>query len=319
MHSEEYIKHLVMRGYSRETISGRDTSFTMFKKFLSLYNISDKPNDWDRDTFVKFYTFLNDYRFSFCDNSKTGYITEKSRRNYTKRSLSKETILIYMRNMKDYLKYLFESGEIDSFPFETIDIHSKSKRKLKSDISESDINKIVKAIPLNDALGFRNRTMIELIYGTGLRKGETSRLDIGDINTEDRYIIVHGKGKKQRIIPIGNVAIKYVTEYVKDVRIRILSSRNLSEKALFLSDRGRLRANSIGKIITECGRAAGVYDLSAHKLRHAFALHMMRRGCDIRYIQEILGHERLATTTIYTEVYDYDLIEKIREFHPGND
>ncbi|HMB00444.1 MAG TPA: tyrosine-type recombinase/integrase [Spirochaetota bacterium] len=320
MLDQGYKDYLVLKGFSPQTIETRYTAWTIFKRFLNLYRIGDDPAYWTAKVFTDFHTYLKDYRYTIADNSETGYRRDHTRRKYVKRSLSNDTVMIYMRAMRHYMKYLYETRAVSFYPFETITLRSKNRERIKDDISEKDINRIVSVINESDSYGFRDKTMIELIYGTGIRKSETAGLNITDLNMEDRYLIVFGKGRKQRIVPLGQVALRYLREYIYNVRLKMLNPDNMSEKALFLSKGGRrLTPGSIGRIIRECGRAAGVKGVYAHKLRHAFALHMLRRGCDIRYIQEILGHERLATTTVYTQIYDYDLAARIAKFHPGND
>jgi len=143
-------------------------------------------------------------------------------------------------------------------------------------------------------------------------------LDITDVDLRENIICVRrSKGGKGRYVPLGKIALLYIQEYISEVRKYLLSIEDMGQPALFLNKHGkRLYCGSINRMIREYSRKDGMYHITTHKLRHAFALHMLRQGCDIRYIQEILGHEDLCTTQIYTTIYDGDLREKVDRYHP---
>ena len=156
------------------------------------------------------------------------------------------------------------------------------------------------------------------MYGSGLRLADVHKLDIENIDFKEEILrIKQGKGRKDRNVPLGEITLAYLKEYITAVRKYLISVENQNQPAVFLSRNGkRYDKCSISRMIKEYSVKAGIQNITPHKLRHAFSLHMMRRGCDIRFIQEILGHEELETTQIYTEIFDGELKEKIEQYHP---
>lgn len=317
-YQDRYLKLLMAQNFSKSTLKAKCNTFKLFESFLKIYNYDNNAKAWDSKIFEYFYDYLKSYTYKIADNRVIGYQKDKSKRKYIKKKLKEEVILNHVTNLKQLVKYLLESNIIYTNPFEKLKFRLSKKNRIKEDITEKEINELTEAINEQTYLGYRDRTIIEVIYGTGIRLKETETLNIYDIDFKEGALHVRqGKGKKDRLIPIGEVALSYVKEYMTEVRKYLLSVENISEEALFLNGKGkRLTDNSIGRIIRDYARRVGIYHVTTHKLRHSFALHMMRKGCDIRYIQEILGHENLRTTEIYTEVYDYDLREKILKYHP---
>ena len=242
---------------------------------------------------------------------------DKKKRKYVTKKLVKKTILRCMSNIKSYIHYLVEHKILFNNPVNNI-ILPKWEETLKPDITQEDIEKLVSVIDTSNFLGYRDRTLIELIYSTGIRRMEACNLDVYDIDFKEGILKVRkGKGSKDRLIPLGEVIQSYLKEYLTKVRKYLVNIDRMDEQALFISHNGsRLTKGTISSIVRIYARKAGVYHLQTHKLRHACALHMMKKGCDIRYIQQILGHEFLETTTVYTQVFDYDLKEKILKHHP---
>lgn len=304
--------------YSEGHIRSVYSNMKKFEMYLSLTDSTANPYSWTQETFETYYAFLKTYRFKKADNRKTGYLRNKADRKYISRPLSKVVIAQHMDTMKNFMQYLLEHDKIYTNPFDKVEFKYPEKSVLSRNVTRTDISGLVSVIDTYTYLGYRNRTIIELIYGTGLRLFEISMLNIQDIDFKESSLIVRkGKGRKGRIVPLGEVALSYVREYISAVRKYLLSIDNRNETALFLNNRGnRLFSGSICRIVREYSRTAGLYHITTHKLRHAFSLHMLRQGCDIRYIQEILGHVDLKTTTIYTQIFDKELKEKIQEYHP---
>jgi len=307
----EFITHLQSIGLARGTIKYRKYAINFLYSYIKKEKISINDNECYSAIMENFYTYLLSYRYVH-----KNYVT----REYIKKSLSRTTLSKIMYAIRSYYYFLHDKQLIYKNPFDKINISTKSEWSIKSEVKESDIEKLISVIDCGMYRGFRDRTIIELLYCTGLRRNEITRLDVHDIDFGQGIIHVrYGKGKKQRLIPIGEVAIGFVKEYISEVRRHLISIENLQEPALFISIRGtRLVCDVIGCIVQKYARLAGCPHITTHKLRHAFALHMIRRGCDIRYIQEILGHADLETTTIYTQIYNSDLKEKIAKYHPGN-
>lgn len=167
-----------------------------------------------------------------------------------------------------------------------------------------------------DFLAIRNRAILELMYACGLRVSEVAALNVSSVNLDDRVIRVVGKGSKERIVPVGHLALKALGRYLKEARPYLLKSPD--EPTLFLSRLGRrLDRERIWGIIKETARLAGITkNVHPHTLRHSFASHLLENGADLRVIQEMLGHADIATTQIYTHIDQRRLLEVQRKFHP---
>ena len=167
-----------------------------------------------------------------------------------------------------------------------------------------------------DFLAIRNRAILELMYACGLRVSEVAALNVSSVNLDDRVIRVVGKGSKERIVPVGHLALRALGRYLKEARPYLLKSPD--EPTLFLSRLGRrLDRERIWGIIKETARLAGIpKNVHPHTLRHSFASHLLENGADLRVIQEMLGHADIATTQIYTHIDQRRLLEVQRKFHP---
>ncbi len=167
-----------------------------------------------------------------------------------------------------------------------------------------------------DFLAIRNRAILELMYACGLRVSEVAALNVSSVNLDDRVIRVVGKGSKERIVPVGHLALRALGRYLKEARPYLLKSPD--EPTLFLSRLGRrLDRERIWGIIKETARLAGITkNVHPHTLRHSFASHLLENGADLRVIQEMLGHADIATTQIYTHIDQRRLLEVQRKFHP---
>lgn len=167
-----------------------------------------------------------------------------------------------------------------------------------------------------DFLAIRNRVILELMYACGLRVSEVAALNVSSVNLDDRVIRVVGKGSKERIVPVGHLALRALGRYLKEARPYLLKSPD--EPTLFLSRLGRrLDRERIWGIIKETARLAGITkNVHPHTLRHSFASHLLENGADLRVIQEMLGHADIATTQIYTHIDQRRLLEVQRKFHP---
>jgi integrase/recombinase XerD len=182
--------------------------------------------------------------------------------------------------------------------------------------SESQVARLMAAPPADTALGLRDRAILELLYGTGLRLSECSRLDLMDVDLAAMTLLVrNGKGKKDRLLPIPARAGEALDAYLR--RARSLLSRDPRERALFLSrDATRLTRTAIQLAVKWHGIGAGLPALSPHALRHACGTHLVRGGADLRHVQELLGHERIQTTAIYTSLDLSDLRTALEKCHP---
>ena len=191
--------------------------------------------------------------------------------------------------------------------------------KLPDVLSEKEIDKMIEVIDLSKPEGQRNRAIIEVLYGCGLRVSELINLKISDLFFDDGFIRVIGKGNKQRLVPISDYTIKYINLYKESIRIHLPIQAGF-EDFLFLNRRGKnLTRVMIFTIVKELSIIAGVKKtISPHTFRHSFATHLLKNGADLRAIQLMLGHESITTTEIYTHVDQEFIRDAIIKFHPRN-
>lgn len=220
--------------------------------------------------------------------------------------------------LKSFFKYLRMERIVDENP--TILLESpRIGRHLPEVLSVDEIDNMIAAIDLSTPEGNRNRAIIETMYGCGLRVSELCNLQINDINFENRFIIVTGKGSKQRMVPMSDIAAQLVDSYINNERAAV-PVKTGEEGIVFLNRRGRrLSRVMIFYIIRDLAALAGIKkDVSPHTLRHSFATHLLEGGANLRAIQQMLGHESIATTEIYLHMDNTRLREEILLHHPRN-
>jgi integrase/recombinase XerD len=193
----------------------------------------------------------------------------------------------------------------------------KTGRKLPDTLSVDDINRLIDAIDLSKPEGTRNKAMLETLYGCGLRVSELINLKISNIYFNEGFIKITGKGDKERLVPAGNAALKYIRIYIENVRNKQDIKKEYSD-ILFLNRRGaQLSRVMVFLIIKElAGRIGLKKNISPHTFRHSFATHLIEGGADLRAVQEMLGHESITTTEIYTHLDREYLRDAILSFHP---
>lgn len=222
----------------------------------------------------------------------------------------------FLSALRSFYRYLILDEYITTDPTELIE-SPQFGRSLPDVLSESDIDKIISAIDLSKPEGERNRAMLEVLYGCGLRVTELVNLKISELRFKENYIIVTGKGNKQRIVPINSAAIKYCNIYMQQVRSHQSPIKTATD-IVFLNKRGnKLSRVMIFLIIKELCEKAGIRKtVSPHTFRHSFATHLVMRGANLRVVQDMLGHESITTTEIYTHLNTQKLRETIEKFHP---
>jgi integrase/recombinase XerD len=194
----------------------------------------------------------------------------------------------------------------------------KLKRTLPDVLSFDEIENIISQIDLSKPEGGRNKAIVELMYSCGLRVSEVVNLKISQLYFETGFIRVRGKGDKERLVPVGKSAVKYVKIYMKDIRLHIRVKKG-NEDILFLNKRGtKLSRVMIFLIIKDLVKKAGIKKtVSPHTFRHSFATHLVEGGADLRAVQEMLGHESITTTEIYTHLDREFLRKTLENFHPA--
>lgn len=220
--------------------------------------------------------------------------------------------------LKSFFNYLRMERIIDTDP--TLLLESpRVGRHLPEVLSVEEIDAMISAIDLSTPEGNRNRAIIETMYGCGLRVSELCNLEISNVNLENRFIIVTGKGSKQRMVPMSEVSVDLITDYLANERAEVPVKPG-EEGILFLNRRGRrLSRVMIFYIIRDLAALAGIKkEVSPHTLRHSFATHLLEGGANLRAIQQMLGHESIATTEIYLHMDNTRLREEIMLHHPRN-
>ncbi|MCF8298744.1 MAG: site-specific tyrosine recombinase XerD [Saprospiraceae bacterium] len=218
--------------------------------------------------------------------------------------------------IKSFFKYLIIEDIIQLNPTELLEA-PKTARKLPDTLSTAEIDDLINAIDLSKAEGTRNKAILETLYGCGLRVSELINLKITNLHFNDGFIKITGKGDKERLVPIGFSAIKNINIYLENIRLH-LTIKKESEDILFLNRRGsRLSRGMIFTIIKDLAAKAGIRkNISSHTFRHSFATHLIEGGADLRAVQEMLGHESITTTEIYTHLDRQFLRDTIIQFHP---
>lgn len=230
--------------------------------------------------------------------------------------LSPTSRMRYLSSIKSLYKYFLIIGKSDFDPSETIEL-PKISRKLPSTLTIEEVQRIIEQPDVSKPAGIRDRAILETLYACGLRVSELINLKQRDIIAESEIIRVFGKGSKERIVPIGKSALKWINTYKKKVRVRFLKFSDAAD-ILFLNQRGsKLSRMTIWKIVNKATEDAGIKkEVHPHTFRHSFATHLLEGGADLRAVQEMLGHSDISTTQIYTHL-DSDYIKEVhRTFHP---
>ncbi|BAU54581.1 site-specific tyrosine recombinase XerD [Mucilaginibacter gotjawali] len=221
-----------------------------------------------------------------------------------------------LSGIKSFYKYLLMEDIIKSDPSELLE-SPKIQRKLPDTLSYEDINKMIDSIDVSKPEGGRNRAILEVLYGCGLRVSELTELKLSNLYLDIEFIKVTGKGSKERLVPIGGSAVKALKIWIENIRVHIPVKKG-EEDLVFLNRRGsRLSRVYIFMVIKQLAQLTGINKtISPHTFRHSFATHLVEGGADLRAVQEMLGHESITTTEIYTHLDREYLKGTIIQYHP---
>jgi len=230
---------------------------------------------------------------------------------------SKSTIARKLATLRSFYKFLVKRGQIDSNPVEVIRT-PKQEKKLPRFLEYEEVKKLLDTPPLTNWLGARDRAILETLYSTGIRVSELVALNMDDVDFLGEVVHIRGKGKKERITPIGSSALQVIQHYMEFRNKRAQSNSNFDSKVLFVNKHGsRLSTRSVRRKMDKYLKIAGLDpQISPHTLRHSFATHMLNNGADLRSVQELLGHQSLSTTQIYTHLTTNKLKEVYEKSHP---
>ncbi len=280
------------RNMSENTISAYLSDIQKLSSFLAMKDLSTLPDEVNADQLREFIEFL----------AETG-LNEKSQSRI-------------ISGLKSFFKYLLLEDLITIDPSKLLET-PRTGRKLPVVLSIEEIENILTNIDVSTSLGHRNRAIIEVLYGCGLRVSELATLKISNIFYSEDYLRIIGKGDKQRLVPLGNAAKREIDNYMKSFRNHIIPKKGNTD-FLFLNRRGsKLSRVMIFNIVKDACANAGIEKIiSPHTFRHSFATHLIEGGADLRAVQEMLGHESITTTEIYTHIDREYLREAIIQFHP---
>ncbi|MCF6268088.1 MAG: site-specific tyrosine recombinase XerD [Melioribacteraceae bacterium] len=289
---QEYLAYLKLeKNLSEQSVTSYSSDINKFLNFIVEQNITDL-NNVSTKLISKYFELMRDLGISSSTTSR------------------------YLSAIKGFYKYLSSQEYIQKDPVEILSSRI-SGRKLPTVLSFNEIEEILQAPDTTTKLGLRDKAMLELFYSCGLRVSEVINLKLSDLYFTDGVIRVLGKGSKQRIIPIGSSAVKWITEYVKMLR-PLLEKKMKSENIIFLNNRGtKLSRMGVWKIVDKYVKESKVEkEFHPHTFRHSFATHLLEGGADLRAVQEMLGHADISTTQIYTHI-DREFVKQMhRDFHP---
>jgi len=295
---EKYRQHLVVRNYSKRTIESHIFSLTRFSRYLDELNVKDVAGV-TKD-------IINGYQVHL-------YETVNARGDYN----SVSTQNIALGTIKSFFRFLVDNDYIITDPAKSVSLAKEPKKLPRSILTGVEAKKVMHAPDIKTILGYRDRTILEILYSSGIRKEELLNVLVSDIDyTEGLIRINGGKGKKDRVVPIGRIACRYTENYIKAVRPELV--RDPRNTYLFLSLRGnRLSKNMVWEIVKSYTNKAKINkNISPHTFRHTCATLMLKNKANLRHIQELLGHSSLDSTQVYSHVTITDLKEEHARCHP---
>ncbi len=241
------------------------------------------------------------------------FLYQISKINYSERTQAR-----WISSIKGFFGFLLEDELREDNPSALLET-PKLGLYLPDTLSLEEIEKLISATEENTDLAKRNRCMIEVLYGCGLRVSELTELQISNINFKENYLKIQGKGDKVRFVPLADYTADFIKNYINNIRSKQKINPKHSD-ILFLNSRGaQISRQMVFLIIKEIVRKAGIQkNISPHTFRHSFATHLLQNGADLRCIQEMLGHSSITTTEIYTHLNTEELHETILKYHPRN-
>ena len=239
------------------------------------------------------------------------YLSERIEKGLAKRSQAR-----MLSSFRSFFNWCVEEGEVKENPCDRIDA-PKLGKYLPAVLSVEEVDAILSSVDTKTATGLRSRAILEVLYGCGLRVSECTGLRISHVHLDEGYVDVVGKGNKHRIVPLGEMAAEAIRNYLP---VRPEPAARPFEDILFLNRAGRpLSRVSVFNLVKEQAMAAGIHkEISPHTFRHSFATHLIEGGADLRVVQEMLGHESILTTEIYTHIDSSTWQAAILEHHPRN-
>ena len=295
---DAYLEGLATRNYSASTVEHRRHTLKLFLGWADERDLK-RASQITRPILETFQRWL--WHYQKPNGQRMGWSTQRER----------------LGALKDFFRWLTRQNVLLHNPASELELPCPEKRLPQQVLTLTEVERLLAVPDTHDALGVRDRTLLELFYSTGMRRTELCRLNLADLNTERRTVHVRqGKGKKDRMVPVGLQALAWLDRYLREVRPRLcLDTRT---QALFLTGYGQaFNPDVLSRMVSTWLQRAGLKRKGCcHVLRHSCATHMLENGADIRFIQQLLGHEKLDTTAIYTEVSIKQLQEVHARCHP---
>lgn len=288
-----------------------------FKTYLQLERSLSKNTV---ESYLRDVALLEDFASTSLGKEDPTVLDTESLRDFIRSvadlGLSAATQSRVISGIRAFYRYLLLEDRTDVDPSSLLET-PKIGRKLPETLGREEIEGMIDSVDLSLPEGERNRAILETLYGSGLRVSELTGLKISNIYFNDGFMRILGKGNKERLVPLGGMAANRISTYIKDVRVHVDVKKG-AEDVLFLNRRGAgLSRVMIFNIVKEAALKAGIEkNISPHTLRHSFATHLIEGGADLRAVQEMLGHESITTTEIYTHLDRDYLRSNIVEFHP---
>ncbi|MCI5733261.1 MAG: tyrosine recombinase [Tenericutes bacterium] len=290
-------------------------AFLEYIEKQKMYSLNTKKN-YEIDI-SEFMNYLKDKEINYTDVNYE-FIKEYLVYMYNKK-YKRNTIARKLSSLRSFYKYLFNNNIIKTNPFKYVKTPKKEKM-LPKYLSVVDLETIFNVPNLNFNLGQRDRLILEILYATGIRVGELVEIKVSDIDFFNKEIKVNGKGNKQRIVEFGDYCFEYINLFLNDGREKILKKHNKTSSYLIINDHGdKITTRGVELLIDKIIKKAALKrKVTPHMLRHTFATHLLNEGCDILTVKELLGHESLESTQIYTHVSNEHLRKVYLNCHPNN-
>lgn len=273
-------------------------------------NLSENTVEAYSGDLVKFSAFLGKTAQNVSMEDVYSFISSLRNEKVTNKTIARNIV-----TLRNFFRFLKKEDYIDSNIMENFDV-PKVEKYLPEFLTQDEVNILINSIDIQTPMGYRDRTMLELLYATGMRVSELVNLSINSINMETRFIVSFGKGGKERIVPFGQKSYEYLRTYLEDIRPVLLKGNN--HWFVFVNRFGK-KISRVGffKNLKKISREAGIRkDISPHTLRHSFATHLLDNDADLRIVQELLGHSNISTTQIYTQVSRKKLKNSYMKYHP---
>ncbi len=296
--SMEYQNHLKAIGRAKYTLKGTKYDLRRFVRFLELEQIAD-IEDLTADV-------LTDYQQELAFS-----LTAKGE------LLSIRTQAQRLGVIKGFTRYLKQKDYLMHDPGQALQLPKKPRRLPKVILTEKEVKQLLSAPDLRTNRGYRNRIILELLYDTAIRRSEVAAIRIADLDLATGYILIHGKGDKDRVVPVSQRVCELVQSYILMVRPSFVTKQDPGY--LILNRWGtQMNADGVWAVVKRCAVLAGIKkNVSTHTFRHTCATHMLKNGAPVRHLQEMLGHESLESTQIYTHVTINDLKQIHAKYHPS--